>query len=70
MARLLIATLGLGVASGFLMAGSSPGRHASPRMSATGRTLADFSVKSLDGRMASLDNYNGQVALVVNVASK
>lgn len=35
-----------------------------------GKTLHSFSVKASDGSQISLDKYQGQVVLVVNVASK
>lgn len=36
----------------------------------TGRTLSDFTVKNIDGESVQLSQYKGQVALIVNVASK
>lgn len=33
-------------------------------------TIYDFSVKTIDGQTETLDNYRGQVLLIVNVASR
>lgn len=44
--------------------------NAETKQSANGKTIYDFSVKTIDGQEQSLAQYKGNVVLIVNVASK